>query len=207
MQQKLLHFFLCFLWFNINAWAQQDSVNMTSFYGTATEIGIDLYWETVGEHNVQYFLLERSLDAMDFTEVTCMSPHPGNSEKKEYSFSDNHIYREHVYYRITTTLTSGTVCSNIVAVVRNDLASLPEIMVYPTVTNQFINVVKNSEEPLEGARLRIFNLSGHLIIDKVVADNFLVETLDVSGYDAGAYVIELYKDKFASQSKFIKQNP
>ena len=206
MQQKLLHFYLLLFLFHGNAWAQQDSVNMTSFNGTATEIGIDLCWTTVGEYNVESFLLERSLDAMEFKEVARVTPHVSNLEKKDYHYSDNHIYREHVYYRVTTILNSGTVCSNIIAVVRNDL-DRPDIMVYPTITNQFINVVKNSDESLTGAHLRIFNLSGHLIMDKVIADNFLLETIDVSGYDAGAYVIELYKDKFASQSKFIKQNP
>lgn len=205
MQQKIVHLIFLFLWSSFCLKAQTDSINMTSFVGVPTDVGIDIMWTTDGEHNVAYFTLERSLDAMSFEPVKVVKPHKDVSGKKTYAYSDENIFRAQVYYRITTQLSTSQKTSTIIAVVRNDRLNLPNIMIYPTITSHSVNVVKNSTEDLSGAYIRVFDMSGHLLINKPVKGNFLVETIDVSTYEAGAYVIELYKDKFAKQAKFIKQ--
>ena len=73
---------------------------------------------------------------------------------------------------------------------------------YPKVKNYD----KNSEEIMPDAQIRIFNLSGNLLFQKDVADDFLIESIDVSGFNAGAYVLEYYKGQFSTKAKFIKQN-
>jgi hypothetical protein len=204
MQQKILHLILFFL---VSTWslnAQKDSVNMTSFVGLPTDIGIDLVWTTDGESNVEHFVLERSLDAINFEPIKTMKRSDVAGVKK-YTYSDNNIFRAQVYYRISTQLSASQEVSTIIAVVRNDRLNLPNIMIYPTITRDVVHIVKNSSEDLSGAYIRIFDLSGNLLINKAVGGDFLVETIDVSNYEVGAYVIELYKDKFAKQVKFIKQ--
>jgi hypothetical protein len=205
MKQKLLHLTLFFLLVNYGLMAQLDSVNMTAFNGVSTDRGVELVWTTDGEHNVEGFLLERSLDAISFEEVISIKPQSDGGLHKEYYYDDENIFRQHVYYRITTLMPSGDEYSSIIAVSRNNM-DLPDIMIYPTITSQEINIVKNSTENLSSARVRVFNMSGNLLIDKPVNGNFLVESIDVSGYDAGAYVVELYNGEFAMHAKFIKQH-
>lgn len=204
MQQKILHLILFFLLSTWSLNAQTDSVNMTSFSGLPTDIGIDLVWTTNGEHNVEHFILERSLDAMNFEPITTVKKSDVAGVKK-YSYSDNNIFRAQMYYRITTQLSTSQEVSSIIVVVRNDRLDLPNIMIYPTITRDVVNIVKNSSEDLSGAYIRIFDLSGNLLLNKAIGGDFLVETIDVSTYEVGAYVIELYKDKYAKQVKFIKQ--
>jgi hypothetical protein len=204
MQQKILHLILFFLGSTWSLNAQVDSVNMTSFVGVPTDLGIDLVWMTNGEHNVEHFILERSLDAINFEPIETMKKSDATGVKK-YEYSDNNIFREQVYYRITTQLSTAQDVSAIIVVVRNDRLNLPNIMIYPTITKDVVNIVKNSSEDLSGAYVRVFDLSGNIIINKAVGADFLVETIDVSTYEAGIYIIELYKDKFAKQAKFIKQ--
>lgn len=204
MQQKILHLILFFL---VSTWslnAQKDSVNMTSFVGLPTDIGIDLVWTTDGEYNVEHFVLERSLDAINFEPIKTMKGSDAAGTKK-YAYSDDNIFRAQVYYRISTQLSASQELSTIIAVVRNDRLNLPNIMIYPTITRDVVHIVKNSSEDLSGAYIRVFDMSGNLLINKAVGGDFLVETIDVSNYEVGAYVIELYKDKFAKQVKFIKQ--
>jgi hypothetical protein len=204
MQQKILHLILFFL---VSTWslnAQTDSVNMTSFGGLPTDIGIDLVWTTNGEHNVEHFILERSLDAINFESITIVKKSDVAGVKK-YSYSDNNIFRAQIYYRITTQLSAFQEVSSIIVVVRNDRLDLPNIMIYPTITRDVVNIVKNSSEDFSGAYIRIFDLSGNLLLNKAIGGDFLVETIDVSMYEVGAYVIELYKDKYAKQVKFIKE--
>jgi len=204
MKQKILHLTLFFLLINSGLMAQLDSVNMTAFAGVSTDRGVELVWTTDGEHNVEGFLLERSLDAVSFEEVIRMQPQSDGGLHKEYYYDDENIFREHVYYRITTVMPSGNKQSNIIAVSRSNM-DLPDIMIYPTITSQKINIVKNSTDNLSSARVRVFNMLGNLLVDKPVNGNFLVESIDVSDYNAGAYVVELYNGDFATQAKFIKQ--
>lgn len=204
MQQKILHLILFFLTSTWSLNAQTDSVNMTNFNGVPTDVGIDLVWTTNGEHNVEHFILERSLDAINFEPIKTMKT-LNTTGTKNYTYSDNNIFREQMYYRITTQLSTSQEVSSIIAVVRNDRLDLPNIMIYPTITSDVVNVVKNSSEDLSGAFIRVFDLSGNVLLNKAVGGDFLVETIDVSKYQAGVYVIELYKDKFAKQAKIIKQ--
>ena len=205
MYQKILHTTLFFLGMTLGAIAQADSVNMTAFAGVATDKGIELVWTTEGEHNVQGFLIERSLDAMNFKEIATIRPNVEGILYKEYYYNDNNIFREHVYYRIITLMPSANETSDIIAVTRNNM-DLPDIMIYPTITSQSINIVKNSTEDIVGARIRVFNMLGNVFVDKAVNSDFLVENIDVSDYIAGAYVVELYNEQFASKTKFIKQH-
>ena len=149
-------------------------------------------------------MLERSLDAINFEPIKTMKTLDA-AGMKTYTYSDNNIFRAEMYYRITTQLSTAQEMSNIIVVVRNDRLDLPNIMIYPTITSDVVNIVKNSSEDMSGAYIRIFDLSGNLLVNKAVGGDFLVETIDVSKYQRGAYVIELYKDKFAKQVKFIKQ--
>jgi len=204
MQQKILHLILFFLGTTWSLSAQVDSIHMTSFVGLPTDIGIDLTWTTDVEDNVEYFILERSLDAINFEPIKTMK-RSDVSGVKRYTHSDNNIFRAEVYYRIITQLSTSKNISTVIAVVRNDRLNLPNIMIYPTITRDVVHVVKNSSEDLSGASVRVFDMSGNLLINKTIGGDFLVETIDVSDYEAGAYVIELYKDKFAKQAKFIKQ--
>jgi len=204
MQQKILHLILFFLVSNWSLNAQTDSINMTSFDGVPTDLGIDLAWTTEGAQKAEYFILERSLDAINFESIARVKASDAIGVKK-YTYSDNNIFRAEVYYRITTELSATQNVSSIIVVVRNDRLNLPNIMIYPTLTREVVNIVKNSSEDFSGASIRIFDLSGNLLLNKVVEDDFLVETIDVSNYQRGMYVIELYKDDFAKQVKFIKQ--
>ena len=195
-----------FFTFSISLFAQADSVNMTSFSGQTTERGIDLHWTTNGEHNVHDFRLERSLDAVDFHEVTSVLSQLEAGPIRNYKFTDPNIYRELVYYRIKVHCLNTVETSNVIAVRRSDMKDLPDIMVFPTISNQIINVAKNSEEIIPDAQIRIFNLAGNLLFEKSVADDFLIESIDVSTFNAGAYILEYYKGQYSSKAKFVKQN-
>lgn len=186
--------------------AQTDSVNLTHFMGNTSDRGISLSWTTEGEKNVQEFVVERSLDAVDFEPVGQKVSNDGAIVLKKYGYEDDGVYREQVYYRLRTVMSQKEEVSNIIAVVRNSKLDLPEIMIYPTVGNDQVRISKSSEEKLENAQIRVFNLKGELMYKESFAGDFVNKNLDVSAYAAGMYVIELRDGKYASKTKFVKTN-
>lgn len=204
MNQIYLFLILCLPVFSL-AQQSNDSIVIEKFIGHTSPRGIILDWNTSYEGNVSTFVLERSLDAMNFEAIATIDAKGSPSSKQQYQYEDAHIYREQVYYRLQVKLADSEDCSPTIVVVRSNMQPQPSIMIYPTISSQLVNVVKNSEESLENARIRIFDFSGHLILDQAVANNFLVETIDITAYEAGPYILELYQGQYSSKAKFIKQ--
>lgn len=194
------------LLFTLGLVAQTDSVNLTHFMGKTHDRGVSLSWTTEGERNVQEFVVERSLNAIDFEPVGQTVSKEEPIVLKNYGYDDEGVYREQVYYRLRTVMSQKEEVSNIIAVVRNSKLDLPEIMIYPTVGNNQVRISKSSEEELENAQIRVFNLKGELMYKESFVGDFVNKNLDVSGYAAGMYVIELRDGKYASKTKFVKTN-
>ncbi|MCP4438914.1 MAG: T9SS type A sorting domain-containing protein [Aureispira sp.] len=186
--------------------AQADSVKLTNFTGNTHDRGVSLSWTTESESNVQEFVVERSLDAIDFQPVGQTSSKGLSLASENYDYDDDGVYREQVYYRLRTIMAHKEEVSNIIAVVRNSKLDLPEIMIYPTVGNENVRISKSTEDELENAQIRVFNLNGDLVHSESFAGDFVNKNLDVSGYAAGLYVIELRDGKYASKTKFVKTN-
>lgn len=201
---KYLYTILAIVFVYSQSMAQVDSVNLTSFVGVAVKEGIDLTWRTEGEYNAQKFKLERSLDAITFEEVAVWNC-TNQPTEKVYQHKEEGVYRAVVYYRLKTTFPNKEKYSNTIAVTRNDIEQLPAISIYPTIVQEQISIVKSSDEDLNGAQVRIFDMSGRLHHTQRVTDDFIKLDVNVAGYGVGAYVIELRKGNFASKAKFVKQ--
>ncbi len=202
MKRTLLFFLLIISSF---AYAQQDSVNLTTFTGLAVEQGVDITWITNGEYNVQHYRLQRSLDAITFEDVCQLLPQNSSNTEKHYHYADEGVYRATVYYRLQTQMNSTSTYSNIIAVTRSNMEELPDIQFFPTITESIVNIVKNTEDDLQDAQVRVFNMSGHLVHAQTITGDFIKLQLDVTDYERGTYIIELSQGKFAAKSKFIKQ--
>ena len=73
-----------------------------------------------------------------------------------------------------------------------------ELLVYPNPTNSVLNIDTKGERILS---IRIFNISGQLINSELNSDN----TIDVSQFNNGMYIIQVETDNGVALSRFIKQ--
>jgi hypothetical protein len=185
--------------------AQTDTVNFIGIEAEAIEAGIAVRWLTQGEYNVENFSIERSQDAINFDSIGLAAAN-NNTTRQQYDYTDYNIFRTWMYYRIKVNLTNHSSYSDVVAVYRSNVDDLPDIMIYPTISDQYIQVVKITENNFKTANIRIYNLAGHLMLQQPLNSDFLVQTIDISSYNAGAYVLELYDGQYAQKARFIKQN-
>lgn len=81
-------------------------INFKNFYGERVDRVNKLFWETSEEKNIKTFIIERSSDAENFTEIARVLP--DNSPSK-YQFDDKLSVPGTInYYRITAVENSGT---------------------------------------------------------------------------------------------------
>lgn len=75
-------------------------IELTSFYGTIGENGVDLNWATATEHNSYYFLVERSLDGEKFSEILQRPAAGTSTEQRLYTATDVSAPAGKLYYRL-----------------------------------------------------------------------------------------------------------
>jgi hypothetical protein len=81
-------------------------INFKAFYGQQIEAANKLNWETALEENIKEFIIERSSDAVNFTEIGRALPY---NQPAKYDFSDV-TFKSNIinYYKITAIESSGS---------------------------------------------------------------------------------------------------
>ena len=76
-------------------------ITLLNFTGTKNNNSVLLTWKTANEINTSHFAVQRSLDAVDFTDIKIVPATPG-SVTKTYNFADNvaAIKAPKIYYRL-----------------------------------------------------------------------------------------------------------
>jgi hypothetical protein len=83
---------------------------------------VDLKWSTETETNLSHFIVERSIDGINFSDAALVFAYGNTTAKSDYIFSDNisKIKSTTVYYRISSIGTDGKNQSSDIVVIRTD---------------------------------------------------------------------------------------
>ncbi len=82
-------------------------ISLLDFYATKNGKGNEVIWKVAQEKNILYYTIEKSKDAIDFTELATV--YPNNSiHTKSYSVFDSEPYRDITYYCLSTKEVDGT---------------------------------------------------------------------------------------------------
>lgn len=155
---------------------------------------VTLNWKTISEMNSDYFEVERSTDAKNYSKVGVQVKAAGNSsDEKHYQLSDDvsNVLATTVYYRIKLTDINGSIAYSNVAIV--NLPSSETIKVSP---NPFLSNITISM-PVEqntSVSIRMLDISGRAVLNttKVVSKDLPQVTLsNLNGLLKGIYVIEV----------------
>ncbi|HEX5170929.1 MAG TPA: T9SS type A sorting domain-containing protein [Cyclobacteriaceae bacterium] len=104
-------------------------IQLLNFSGYATDIGIIVEWATATEDNFDHFLLERSIDGIDFESIVRITGKGGHNVTAKYSYLDDSSLAGRVYYRLKIIdLDESFKYSRTIAIERE---SSKEIVVYP----------------------------------------------------------------------------
>jgi hypothetical protein len=143
-------------------------IDYKSFYCENNDGSNHINWQTATEKNIKNFSVERSEDAINFTDIGAVLPK--NKPDSKYEFVDN-LYKRGItnYYRITSTEYNGTTKSTMIYPVNDKLDGL-------TVMNIFPNPAKNKF---------------YIPVSSKNHSNLLVEVLDMYGNSVKTIDIEI----------------
>ena len=138
------------------------SVELLSFTGEVKTPGNELYWSTASEEYSDYFILQRSIDGINFTDIHQETAQGYSNRIKEYGYMDKNAPEGIAYYRIIEVdLDSDKSFSEVIALERNsfDLITFDIIRFYPNPTTHQLLIEMNSLEQQE-IQISIYDAAG-----------------------------------------------
>ncbi|HNW88580.1 MAG TPA: T9SS type A sorting domain-containing protein [Bacteroidales bacterium] len=182
-------------------------IELLSFKAVCVTNGVSLKWNTATETNNNYFNVERSHDAANWT-VIAQIPGAGNSNQiTNYSYTDEMPANTSTYYRLKQTDFDGAheyfnpVAVNCVSDGENMVIS-----VYPNPFKEIINIeITNFAYP--HAQIHIYDVIGKIISIKdfsTSADKDIKTSFDLRKLASGVYFVEVSANELKKNFKIVK---
>jgi hypothetical protein len=183
-------------------------VTLLEFKGEVAGSANVLAWITANESNNEGFVLEKSMDGINFTKLAFVPTRAtgGSATMLKYGFTDSHPYSGETFYRLKTVNTDGSFnYSKIVLLSRKKTDRITRI--YPNPMNKLLmlDIYSTSYDKLT---IHVIDASGRNVIQRfctVVPGNNSIQ-LDLAGLSTGSYFIRAISAKGEMQGMtFVKQ--
>lgn len=149
-----------------------------------------LKWQTASEENNDFFTIERSHDARQWTPMATVEGAGDSQVSINYSWVDKNPLNGNSYYRLRQTDFDGSTTLSDLAVVRlQEAQNSHTISVFPNPAKDY-TIVLSEQESL--GKLRLFNLIGQDVSQQVAVQNLGDNQLqlNLSSLPKGTYILQ-----------------
>ena len=181
-------------------------VSLLSFTGSVSPEGNHLRWTTASETNNQSFILQHSIDGVQFTDIAQIAGAGNSSTPKTYTHLDTKAPSGLSYYKLTQMDFDGDrdLCG-ILSLYRNP--PLFEVKsITPVPVRDLLTIKLNVYVPTPIVA-QLFDLSGRLVKKESIETNlgWNVIPIDASELPAGVYFLRLQTNEAQQTLKVVKQ--
>jgi len=179
--------------FRVRAYGQLSPlpITLTSFTGQQKSNQNHLVWTTNTEVNANFFVIERSLNGIDFNEIGQVKA-MNSARGSVYNFDDNNP-SESLYYRLRMVdFDNNFKFSNTITVVRSDAEDFVIDKIYPNPLKGIVNIDFRSRQR-QNITFEIIDILGRrLSSNEIIApsDNNSFE-IDLSALSSGVYFLNI----------------
>ncbi|UOQ72950.1 T9SS type A sorting domain-containing protein [Hymenobacter cellulosilyticus] len=179
-------------------------VELTAFGAQYTGSTVVCRWATATETNSAYFVVERSQNARQFTEIGRVAGAGTSTRAQSYSFSDARPLPGTAYYRLRQVDQDGSTAFSPVAVVQS-----AEQAAFTVVPNPGVGAYELGTSFREPARLQgtVLNLLGQPVVqfNQEVAAGNVRTPFTLEGQPAGVYLVQLVTPGGPVTLRVVKQ--
>lgn len=200
---------LWFKSFNYNIPVQLGlPVTLRSFTANLVNKKPLLNWVSSKEENLNMYVLERSLNGKDYSDVVYHFANGNTNSDSKYSYSDIGLpssIKGIVYYRLRMVDIDGAFRYSETRMVRfGDFASAAQIAVYPNPALAEIRITLPDSWQQRPVQLAIYSVTGQTMKQITRATASQTETLDISSLPAGAYFVKASSGEESSMQRIVK---
>ncbi len=185
-------------------------VKLASFTATLNNNNkADLKWTTASEINVSHFVIERSTDGTNYSDVGVVFTYGNATDLTNYSFSDNlnNVQSAIVYYRLRSVDIDGKSQYSDTRIIRisKQAENTITITTYPNpVTNELHISIPNNWQNKKIV-YEVLSANGQTSKRMEMASSSQTETVNMSSYAPGFYVVRVICEGQTAQQKIVKQ--
>ena len=184
--------FLCLFLFNI-AQMKADVVYSIPLQGQEHHIGNMLEWGTSFESNSQMFIVEKSIDGIDYMNTGVIDAAGSSKDDKGYRFLDVGVNDKKTYYRLKQIDADGTSSYSQTILVKKEMTNnFMVVAMSSTVTNKDFEVTVDVLGKTE-METKVKNKKGEIISEKRHQLEFGLNNVNFNLEDEkeGVYIITL----------------
>jgi hypothetical protein len=168
---------------------------------------VGLNWITSAEMNASNFVVERSINGVDFDDEAIVFTEEGNSiADRDYAYSDNisSVNSDLIYYRLKMVDNNGDFKYSNIALIRLQQENQVTLVTYPNPAVNQLNITIPTEWQNKTIAYSMFNLSGNLVNQKTNNNAGQTETFNISSLPAGLYLVQVQNGSTKTVQRFIK---
>jgi hypothetical protein len=179
--------------------AKADVIYATPLQGAEHQIGNLLEWSTAFEKNSHTFIVERSINGIDFMNVGLIDAAGSSNVDKSYRFLDLGVNDKKLFYRLKQVDTDGTSSFSPTIIIKKEMANqFMVVAMSNTVTNSTFDITIDAIENAE-LEYTLKNKEGETIFkNKQLLFRGLNDIqLDLKDEKEGVYFVSLRIDQEA----------
>lgn len=183
-------------------------VELIDFNAIKENESVRLNWSTASEENNDYFEIEHSVNAVDFTTIGNINGAGNSSRISNYTFLDEHPVSGYNYYRLKQVDVDGSFqYSKIKSVYFEENQTKTTINIYPNPTTDFVNILFNNKS-IQPINIEIIDVLGK-VVDNIQNVNLpngaTAYSINVASLSNGFYNIRIIQDQSIFSSPLIKK--
>lgn len=154
---------------------------------------VQLKWKTVSEANSDKFIIERSTDGANYTQIGVKQAAGYSTTESNYSHVDPNMTDNARYYRVKLVDFDGKASYSNVAIVRKS-GGIKGMKIFP---NPVVNQLNLEFSNMKGSHtVSLYDISGQEVVRQVINVNSTVQyfTLAKNSLPAGSYIIKVRSD-------------
>jgi hypothetical protein len=184
-------------------------VQLKNFTAQLNNNKVDLKWVTSTEINTSHFVIEKSLDGINFSDAGTVFAFGNSTDEKNYSFTDNINVSQAsvIYYRLRTVDVDGKSGYSATRIIRigKQTGQTISILTYPNPVSNELRITLPDNWQNKKVTFEIFNANGQVSKRTESANSGQTETLNVSNLVRGFYFVRASCEGQTAQQKIVKQ--
>ena len=180
-------------------------VTLTNFTAEKSSKTVKLNWQTAQESNSSHFIIEKSIDDINFSFLQKIAAAGYSSLTKKYSTIDAQPFYGTNFYRIKMVDLDGKFTYSDIVAIKFDYTDAA-ITLFPNPAKDVIQLQIPSDKK-ESCEIEIQDMLGKVVKQQTVQlNNSLFSTsINVAGLNAGVYLLVVKHGEIKEVKKFIKQ--
>lgn len=182
-------------------------IELVSFTANCNGRSALIEWTTATEKNNDFFVLERSNDALNFKEIARIAGAGNSIEPISYAYTDFGVRNGDNYYRLVQVDYDGTSTASEI-IVANCLGTdgEPEVLAYPNPFGDDITLRFENFGNIQ-ATVEVYDMLGRMVHTQKVncSQNDYEVVLRLAGLSDGTYNVRISAKEFVLNKKVVKQ--